>query len=208
MFLNTAVLLAFIPTFFFVSITPGMCMTLSMSLGMTVGVRRTLWMMIGELAGVALVATSAVVGIAAVMLNFPLLFMAFKIVGGLYLAYLGVQLWRSKGKLALAAMGEQQRQISRKDLVWQGFMTAIANPKGWAFFIALLPPFIDPAISMVSQLPALIAIILLLEFVCLVIYASGGKSLALLLKNQSNVKLINRCAGTLMLGVGGWLIAS
>ncbi len=183
-------------------------MTLSMSLGMTVGVRRTLWMMIGELAGVALVATSAVVGIAAVMLNFPLLFMAFKIVGGLYLAYLGVQLWRSKGKLALAAMGEQQRQISRKDLVWQGFMTAIANPKGWAFFIALLPPFIDPAISMVSQLPALIAIILLLEFVCLVIYASGGKSLALLLKNQSNVKLINRCAGTLMLGVGGWLIAS
>ncbi|MEL0099452.1 MAG: LysE family translocator, partial [Opitutae bacterium] len=45
----------FIPTFFFVSATPGLCMTLALSLGMTVGVRRTLWMMAGELVGVAIV---------------------------------------------------------------------------------------------------------------------------------------------------------
>lgn len=44
-----ALLAVFIPTFFFVSITPGMCMTLAMTLGMSIGVRRTLWMMLGEL---------------------------------------------------------------------------------------------------------------------------------------------------------------
>jgi threonine/homoserine/homoserine lactone efflux protein len=33
--------------------------------------------------------------------------------------------------------------VSRKQLAIQGFVTAVANPKGWAFFIALLPPFID-----------------------------------------------------------------
>lgn len=51
MMINWALLTAFIPTFFFVSITPGMCMTLSMSLGMTIGVRKALWMMWGELLG-------------------------------------------------------------------------------------------------------------------------------------------------------------
>lgn len=65
----------------FVSITPGMNMTLALTLGMSVGYRRTLWMMVGELLGVALVAVSAVVGIAAVMLRYPDIFTLFKIVG-------------------------------------------------------------------------------------------------------------------------------
>ena len=49
--LNFALLSAFVPTFMFVSLTPGMCMTLSMTLGLTIGVKRTLWMMVGELVG-------------------------------------------------------------------------------------------------------------------------------------------------------------
>lgn len=57
--INLTILAAFIPTFFFVSITPGMCMTLAMTMGMAIGFRRTLWMMAGELFGVGLVAASA-----------------------------------------------------------------------------------------------------------------------------------------------------
>ncbi len=49
--MNSALLGLFIPTFFFVSITPGMNMTLALTLGMSVGYRRTLWMMVGELLG-------------------------------------------------------------------------------------------------------------------------------------------------------------
>ena len=40
--INTALLAAFIPTFVLVSLTPGMCMTLAMSLGITIGIKRTL----------------------------------------------------------------------------------------------------------------------------------------------------------------------
>ncbi len=58
---NLALMGAFIPTFLFVSVTPGMCMTLAMTLGMTQGVRRTLWMMWGEMLGVALVGHSGCV---------------------------------------------------------------------------------------------------------------------------------------------------
>ena len=53
--LDVSLLMVFIPTFFFVSVTPGMCMTLAMTLGMSIGLKRTFYMMIGELLGVAIV---------------------------------------------------------------------------------------------------------------------------------------------------------
>ena len=62
--MTLSTLSVFVPTFFLVSLTPGLCMTLSLSLGMTVGVRRTAWMWIGELVGVATVAVASVIGVA------------------------------------------------------------------------------------------------------------------------------------------------
>lgn len=173
--MNIALLSVFIPTFFFVSITPGMCMTLALSLGMSVGYKRTLWMMAGEVVGVALVSIAAVVGIAAVMLNYPWLFVAFKAVGASYLFYLGIQMWRSRGKLALSSDEEPIETGKDWDLVVQGFVTAIANPKGWAFMISLLPPFIDQSKSLSHQLLLLVSIIMISEFICMTLYATGGK---------------------------------
>jgi len=204
-FLNFAILAVFIPTFFVVSITPGMCMTLAMTMGMTIGVRRTFWMMGGELIGVGLVATLSVVGVATIMLSYPAVFNVFKYLGGAYLGFLGLQLWQSKGKMAIQNDGSHGFDVSRLHLASQGFMTAVANPKGWAFFIALLPPFIDVERTMAPQLVVLLSLILLLEFLCLVLYATGGKTLSHLLQKSANVRLINRLAGTLMLGVGIWL---
>lgn len=51
--LDYTLLLIFIPTFLLVSATPGMCMTLALTLGMSIGIRRTFWMMWGEMVGVA-----------------------------------------------------------------------------------------------------------------------------------------------------------
>lgn len=206
--MNTALLGMFIPTFFFVSITPGMCMTLALTLGMSIGYKRTLWMMIGELVGVAVVAVSAVVGIAAIMLNYPWLFVAFKTVGAAYLFYLGIQMWLSKGKLALSADTEASYQGNHWGLVVQGFVTAIANPKGWAFMISLLPPFIDQSASLTPQLLFLVSIIMVSEFVCMTLYATGGKGLKRALSKSQNVRLMNRVAGSLMMGVGIWLFVS
>lgn len=203
--MDLSALMVFIPTFFFVSITPGMCMTLSMTMGMTIGVRRTLWMMLGELLGVGLVATSAVIGVAAIMLNYPEIFTLFKYAGGAYLGYLGLQMWQSKGKMAFTAEADSQLQVIPWQLASQGLITAIANPKGWAFFISLLPPFIDANQPLTPQLSVLISIILMIEFGCLIIYASGGQTLRQFLAQSGNVRLMNRIAGSLMIGVGLWL---
>ena len=206
--MDSALLLAFIPTFFFVSITPGMCMTLALTLGMSIGYRRTLWMMVGELVGVGVVSVAAVLGIASIMLNYPWLFTGFKFVGAAYLFYLGVQMWRSRGKLAINMDDSPSAPQSDWDLVVQGFVTAIANPKGWAFMISLLPPFIDQNADLAPQLVVLVAIILCFEFICMTLYATGGKGLKRVLGHSQNVRLMNRIAGTLMMAVGVWLLLS
>ncbi|MDG1733877.1 MAG: LysE family translocator [Thalassotalea sp.] len=195
----------FIPTFFFVSITPGLCMTLALTLGMTIGVRRTMWMMFGEVLGVALVAVSAVLGVAALMLKFPQIFSILKIIGALYLAYIGIQMWLSKGKMAITKNQETTQSVSRRSLFSQGFITAIANPKGWAFMISLLPPFINADLAIPPQLFLLVGIIMISEFVCMMIYATGGKTLGKLIAKSENVRLMNRISGTLMIGVSIWL---
>ena len=40
------------------------------------------------------------------------------------------------------------------------------------------------------------------------IYATGGQALGIILKKQNNIRLINRIAGLLMVGVGIWLALS
>lgn len=201
--IDVAALAVFIPTFFFVSITPGMCMTLAMTLGMSIGVRRTLWMMIGELLGVASVAIAAVLGVAGVMLNYPEAFAILKWVGGGYLIYIGINMWRAKGKMSIDT--QSPSDVNRQSLFTQGFITAVANPKGWAFMISLLPPFIDVDQAVAPQLLILLSVIMITEFVSMLAYATGGKSLRLFLARGDNIKWMNRIAGSLMMLVGAWL---
>ncbi|NWN81600.1 MAG: LysE family translocator [Halomonas sp.] len=203
--INPGMLSVFVPTFFLVSLTPGMCMTLAMVLGMTQGVRRSLWMMVGELAGVGLVAAAAGAGVAALMLRQPEMFALFKWLGGAYLAYLGIMMWRSRGRMAIPEAGLEAAPAGRGQLAVQGFVTAVANPKGWAFFVALLPPFLDAERPLAGQLGVLVALILAIEFTCLLLYATGGSRLRRLLSRGGSVRLLNRIAGTLMVGVGLWL---
>jgi threonine/homoserine/homoserine lactone efflux protein len=203
--LSWATLSVFVPTFLFVSLTPGMCMTLAMVLGMTQGVKRTLWMMAGELLGVGLVAMAAGAGVAALMLKHPEVFALFKWLGGAYLGYLGVMMWRSRGRMAIPAELEAGPPTGRLELAVQGFLTAVANPKGWAFFMVLLPPFLDSSRSLVVQLSVLISVILSIELASMLVYATGGKTLRRALGKSGNVRLMNRIAGTLMVGVGLWL---
>lgn len=182
-------------------------MTLAMTLGMSIGFRRTLWMMLGELVGVALVAIATVMGVASVMLNYPDVFSILKWLGGIYLVYIGVNMWRSKGKMAIIE-GQQTPNVSNIELVSQGFLTAIANPKGWAFMVSLLPPFINVEREVAPQLMALVSIILFTELISMMAYAAGGKSLRIFLSRGDNIKWMNRIAGSLMIFVGIWLALS
>lgn len=202
--LNPVILAAFIPTFLFVSLTPGMCMTLSLTLGMTIGFKRTLWMMIGELVGVGLLAALAGIGAAAVMLKYPLVFTLIKYLGGMYLAYLGINLWLSRGKMAIT-LEQEQLFPTKMELVNQGFFTAVSNPKGWVFMMSLLPPFIDSTRALAPQVGVLVLIILTIEFSSLCLYCLGGNLVRKFLQKSSNVRILNRISGTMMCSIAIWL---
>jgi threonine/homoserine/homoserine lactone efflux protein len=203
---DIAILVVFIPTWFLISITPGMCMTLAMTLGMSVGVRRTMWMMLGEVMGVATVAILAVLGVASVMLNYPVLFSWFKWIGGAYLIYLGIKMWLANANLSQNDINNSQ--LSAKNLISQGYVTAVANPKGWAFMVSILPPFISLDKPIAFQFTVLLIIIMLSEIICMLIYANGGKGLKRLLNRGNNAVWLNRIAGSLLAGVGIWLAFS
>ena len=195
----------FIPIFFIISITPGLCMTLALTMGIAIGVRNTMKMMLGELIGVLIVAGISVVGGGAIVSSFPMAFLFLKYGGGLYLMVVGYQMINSRGSLALNFDGANVYEISFIKLSLQGFITAVANPKGWAFFIAIVPAFINYEISLFPQMSALVFIILVIEFLSLMLYASGGQALGVLLKRRNNFRVINRIAGILMICVGIWL---
>ena len=182
-------------------------MTLAMSLGITIGVRRTFWMMYGDLLGVATVAVASVLGVATIMTKFPQLFQGFKIIGASYLCYVGINMWRAKGKLATDS-NQHLQSIKKRSLFQQGFFTAIANPKGWAFMISLLPPFISQSLPLAPQLSVLVAVILISEFICMTIYATGGKTIGKALTKRDNVQLLNKISGSLMILVAIWLATS
>ena len=195
----------FIPIFFIISITPGLCMTLALTMGIAIGVRNTMKMMFGELIGVLIVAGISVVGGGAIVSSFPMAFLFLKYGGGLYLMVVGYQMINSRGSLALNFDAANEYEINFIKLSLQGFITAVANPKGWAFFIAIVPAFINYEISLFPQMSALVFIILVIEFLSLMLYASGGQALGVLLKRRNNFRVINRIAGILMICVGIWL---
>ena len=199
--LDTTRLLAFCGSYFLIAISPGLCMTLAMSLGISIGVRRSLWMMLGELAGVALVGASAMAGVAALLLSAPAVFLAFKISGAVYLLWTAWRTWHAPVNALISKAG-----ASSQALCIQGFVTAVSNPKAWAFLVALLPPFIDVNAPLAPQMLVLLAFMVVIEFSCLLLYAQGGRSLSDLLLRRGQAHWLNRVAAGLMVGVSMWLL--
>lgn len=190
-------LILFAVTIFAISMTPGLCMTLAFTLGMSCGYRRTLWMMAGELAGVATVAISVAVGVAQVVRLKPEALTWLTVLGALYLVYVGVGMWRSASGALEAQAG--RASLSRIQLAVLGYNTAVLNPKGWAFLIAILPGFINEQQSLPYQLGLLVPIFLISEFVAMSIYALGGRQLARWFSKPEHSVLLNRVAAILVL---------
>ena len=80
-------------------------------------------------------------GVSALVMASAAAFTALKLVGGLYLIYLGVQTWRSAAAPAVTPDGSGSPDAWRA--LRQGVVVEATNPKTAAFFLALIPQFID-----------------------------------------------------------------
>lgn len=155
----------FVLTFISVSLLPGFCMILAFSLGLSLGYKNTLWMMFGELVGLALVVLCCALG-AGFILQYEILFKIFQICGALYLLYIAFVIFKTKNQIA------QERIVKKRkfSLIIQGFIASSSNPKAWIFMLSILPSFLH----LKASLSFLLCVILFIEFCSLSLYTLGG----------------------------------
>lgn len=155
-----------------ISLTPGPSGLLALTHGALHGGRRTLFTIAGGLIGFVLIIALCMFGIGALVQSSITWLVVLKWVGGLYLAWLGIKLWRSP-PVAVDA-GSEPAVASGQVLFRQGFLTAATNPKCLLFFSALLPQFIDPERSLAVQFGIVAVTYTVTEFLTEVAIASAA----------------------------------
>src|SRR5512143_2729684 len=107
-------LLALVATAFVIIVVPGPSVLFVISRGVTLGRRAGLATVLGNESGLAVQIAAVAAGIGAIVARSIVVFTTIKIVGALYLTYLGVQAMRHRRSLANAfAVGVDPKPISR-----------------------------------------------------------------------------------------------
>lgn len=131
------------------SLTPGPNSLLALTHGALHGHRRTLYTVAGGALGFVLVIALSMLGIGALLQASASALLVLKWVGGAYLVWLGIQLWRAPPLQLQAVAGAPFAR--RSQLFRQGLFAAVSNPKALLFYGAFLPQFLDPARSLWLQ---------------------------------------------------------
>ncbi len=131
------------------SLSPGPNGLLALTHGALHGRRQALFTIVGGALGFVAIIALSMFGIGALLRSAAGWLTAMKWIGGAYLVWLGIQVWRSPpiGLDTAAAVAPR----AGGSLFRQGFLSAVTNPKGLLFFAAFLPQFIDPGRSLVLQ---------------------------------------------------------
>ena len=132
-FLAAALVLAAMPG-------PGLLYIVGRTLagGQAVGYASSLGTAIGGFVHVA-----GVVGVSALVVASATAFIVLKLIGGVYLIVLAIQTWRSAARIEVAESIAEKAGIATA--FSDGAIVEATNPKTAAFFLALIPQFIDPS---------------------------------------------------------------
>ncbi|MEO5920184.1 MAG: LysE family translocator [Pseudolysinimonas sp.] len=182
---------------------PGPTVLLALSNGSRFGLRRSVFGMLGAVASDVVLVTAVALGLGALLLASELAFTIVKWIGVAYLAYLGIRLLLSKGKLAQVDADSDPRG-SRRAIFMRAFLVAVTNPKGYLFVGALLPQFIVPSQPQVLQYLVIGVVFCAIDFTIMFGYALLGSQAMRLLRARGAV-WIDRVCGAVLIGLAGWL---
>lgn len=183
------------------SLSPGPNGLLALTHGAMHGRRKTLWTIFGGSVGFVAVIALSMFGIGALLQTSLLWLTVMKWVGGAYLVWLGVQVWRAPAiGMELQAAATQRGGWS---LFRQGALSAATNPKGILFFAAFLPQFIDPAKSLVLQFVIMAGTFAGIEVVTEFVIASTAHRIRPWL--QRSGKRFNQACGGVFVAIGAAL---
>ncbi|GJG95953.1 LysE family transporter [Cupriavidus pauculus] len=198
--------LAYFAACWVIAVSPGSGAVLSMSHGLSYGLKRTSTTILGLQTGLVIILLVAGGGLGALLLASEEAFLVVKTIGAMYLIYLGIQQWRAKvdsgpqeqadaGAVRVAVMSPRRRFAT-------GLLTNVTNPKGIIFMVAVLPQFIDPGHPLGVQLAILAATMCFVDLIVMHGYALLASRMQGLFRNARAVRWQNRFFGGVLMAVG------
>ena len=183
------------------SLSPGPNGLLALTHGAMHGRRKTLFTIAGGVLGFVAVIALSMFGIGALIRASVTWLAVLKWVGGAYLVWLGIQVWRSP-PVALT-QGAALVQARGGTLFRQGVLSAATNPKALLFFTAFLPQFIDAQHSLLLQFAVMAATFAATEFATEFALASAAHRISPWLARVG--KRFNRVCGGIFVLIGAAL---
>lgn len=190
------VFILFAITTFVVVLSPGPAAITAAVQGAGNGAGWALFGIFGIAAANAVYFILSATGIASLIIASNFLFQLIKWIGVLYLLYLGLTaLFTKSGGLKITPGAKARSQA----LFAKGFTVEFANPKALLYFAAILPQFIDPTQSVVTQLLIMGITTLAIDLAVYSVYAHLGSKIANSNMKGWLVKGINNVAGSALL---------
>ncbi len=197
-------LLAFLAVAVPVVLVPGPSLIAIMARGVAQGRRAGVLFAIADSLGLVVQVIAIAAGLAALLQTSVLVFRIVQFAGAAYLAYLGLQLWRSSARPLFASPETAAPPTPGRAVFRQGFLVGVSNPKAGLFLLAFLPQFVLP-----GTVPEALQILLYgLVFTALTItYGSlmgafAGQVGAWLQKRVTAQRWIQRLAAVTFVGLG------
>ncbi|HEX2378751.1 MAG TPA: LysE family translocator [Gaiellales bacterium] len=200
---STGSLIAFAVTAFALIVVPGPSVLFVISRGVALGRRAAVATVVGNAAGAYSQVVVVAVGLGALIERSAALFTAVKLVGAVYVAYLGVQAVRHRHRLASVIDAATAPRSTRR-ILREGYVVGITNPKAAVFMAAVLPQFTDPAQGHVPlQLLVLGLIFVAIALVSDSIWGlAAGTARAWLGRSPRRLEALGGLGGLVMIGLG------
>ncbi|WP_436860224.1 LysE family translocator [Staphylococcus caeli] len=130
----------FLITAIIICVTPGIDTMFILSRSISQGRNAGVYSVLGISAGCLVHTLLAAIGLSALLQTSVLLFTIVKIIGAIYLVFLGIQMLLSKSsRLDIVKVDK----VSNRKLFMQGMITNVTNPKVALFYISFVPQFIS-----------------------------------------------------------------
>ena len=180
------------------SLSPGPNGLLALTHGALHGRRKALYTIAGGALGFIAVIALSMFGIGALLKTSLGWLTALKWLGGAYLVWLGLQVWRAPVPGTDIAGSAQPRP--GWSMFQQGALSALTNPKGILFFAAFLPQFIDPERSLYLQFAIMAGTFAAIEIATEVFIASMAHRISPWLKRVG--RRFNQACGGIFMAIG------
>ena len=190
----------FITATLVLAMTPGQDFIYVMVRSISQGIRAGFISIVGLFIGVMLHTLAAATGVAAILLTSSYAFTIIKIIGALYLIYLGIQAFRQQGRLEIKKTRDKASDLK---LLKEGMLSSTLNPKLALFFMAFLPQFVkadEDAFTNMILLGLLFIVLSLPILIAVVLFSS--KFGEVLSNNEKVSTIIGKTTGAILIGLG------